>query len=198
MRRAVAAFAVAVGLGAVPAQAAPFGPATASIAFVFSPPVTVNVSGDTAVFGGNDFIFSTTGSLAGNTTGRGTSNGALNFSPTVGVTVADAIPDFLVFQDRGGGTFNFSTTTVETQSFNLESGLSTSIALYVLGTMGDNNLGMTSGPTSITFTLNSTGGSSFSASATLSSPPDPIPEPGSLAVLIIGLLGLVRIRKGRE
>ena len=86
-----------------------------------------------------------------------------------------------------------------TQSFTDNPGVSTSIALYVLGTIGDSNLNLTPTPTSLTITLNSTGGSAYSASATLANPPAPAPsvmqEPASFLMLGSGLIALGVLRR---
>lgn len=183
------------------AQAVPFGPATASIVYSFSPTVTLTPSSGTGEFDGGTVIFSTTGTLNGQVNGTGTATGTLSFSTAIGATTANAISDYLTFADTTGGTFNFDAATVTTQGFNNRPGVSTSIALYVLGTLGNTHLDLTPTATSLTITLNSTGGSAYSASATLSNPPAAIPvlatEPVSFVVLGSGLIGLGLLRRRR-
>ncbi|MBV8913354.1 MAG: hypothetical protein JOZ05_09980, partial [Acetobacteraceae bacterium] len=91
---------VATGVGlaaATDAKATPFGPGTGSIAFTFSPTVTLGGSGNAAHANGTAIIFSTTSNLIGLTTGLGTVDGTLNFSTTVGTTVTESISNFLRF-----------------------------------------------------------------------------------------------------
>ena len=212
MRLKLTALAIIAIAASSAAQAAPFGPATASIAYTSSPVVTLNGATNMGAFSGNTLIFSTTGSLAGQTTGAGKAAGTINFSMTPGTTVANAISNYLIFNDTTGGNFYFDAASVVTQSFTTSAN-STSIALYVLGNSGDTGLNLSSTPTSLTITLNSTGGSAYSASATLSNPPSaspatpgtptpvptPVPTPEPVSALLLGTglaaMGLIRRRR---
>lgn len=184
--------------GAMQAQASPFGPADATISFLFAPVVTTTAPTGTANLSGNIFASSADGTLHG--IGAGTGSGTITFSTTPGSTVVEAAPVLFSFADGSGGFFNFDLTSVKTTSFLLSPGVSSTIALYLLGITGDTNLGLTATPTSVTLTLNQTGTSQFSASASLANPPAPpppveTPEPATLTLLGVGLLGLGAARR---
>jgi hypothetical protein len=173
-------------LAAGGAAAATFGPATGAIAVLGSPSVMVGPTNGDENFNSAIAIFATTGSLT-QANGSGTVQGMLNFSDTVGATVLDAVNDFMTFADTTGGDFKFNVSSVETLSYTNIPGVSTSITLYLLGTAGDAHLGLAPSPTSETITVNSTGGSAYSASATIASPPSMgAPEPAAWAMMLVG------------
>ena len=182
------------------AQAAPFGPATTGISLLFSPTVTTVAPTGSVTLTGALFATSPTGTLAGPPAiTSGTGAGTVNFSTTVGTTIADVISSLFSFSDGLGGAYTFDLASVTTSILAIIPAVSTSISLYLLGTMGDAFLGLTPTPTSVTLTLNKTGSSAFSGSATLANPPapppPPIPEPATLALLGVGLLGLGLVRR---
>ena len=170
------------------AGAATFGPATGAIAVLASPAVTLGATSGTAVFSSPVALFGTTGSLT-SASGSGSVAGTLDFSNTVGTVVSDAVSGFMSFADTTGGSFAFDVASVKTLGFTSNPGVSTSITLYLLGTASDANLGLTSAPTSETLTVNETGTSAFSASATIAQPPSlvsGVPEPVTWAMLLMG------------
>ena len=169
------------------AGAATFGPATGAIAVLASPTVTLGATSGTAVFNSLAAIFGTTGSLT-SASGSGSVAGTLDFSNTVGTVVPDAVTGFMSFADTTGGAFLFNVASVKTLSY-ATSANSTSISLYLLGTASDANLGLTAAPASETLTVNKTGTSEFSASATIAAPPSivsGVPEPTTWTMLLMG------------
>ena len=179
--------ALATVLGICSAQAAPqpFGPATASLGSFDVPTVTASTI---TINGGTADLAAGTGSLAG-TPFFGSGSGVLNYSQSVGTTVTagNNLTGLFSFNDTLSGQYVFDLTSVETTSYVNNPGVQTTIGLYLLGTMYDNNLGMTDTATSLSMTFNSTGGSAFSESGSLSNPPTtPVivdtPEPVSLAI----------------
>ena len=167
------------------AGATTFGPATGAIAVLASPTVTLGAISGTAVFNSLAALFGATGSLT-SASGSGSVLGTLDFSNTVGTVVPDAVSGFMSFADTSGGSFLFDVATVKTLSY-ATSPTSTSITLYLLGTVSDANLGLTSAPTSETLTVNRTGTSAFSASATIAAPPSlGVPEPAAWAMMLMG------------
>jgi hypothetical protein len=184
------------------AGAATFGPATGAVAVLASPTVTLGATSGSEVFNSLVALFGTTGSLT-SASGSGSVLGTLDFSNTVGTVVPDAVSGFMSFADTSGGSFLFDVASVRTLSY-ASTPTSTSITLYLLGTVSDANLGLTSAPTSETLTVNKTGTSAFSASATIAAPPSMTsgaPEPATWAMLLMGfgLTGAaVRLRARKQ
>ncbi|RYE92944.1 MAG: PEP-CTERM sorting domain-containing protein [Oxalobacteraceae bacterium] len=111
----------------------------------------------------------------------------------IGTVINQVRPDFFVFSDARGGTYNFSVLSVQTNSLVNNPGVSTSGTLYVLGNLIDANLNfLTPTASSLSIQFNSTGGSAFSSALTLAVPPavTAVPEPASWAMMIVGM-GLV-------
>jgi hypothetical protein len=191
--------ALLTALGICSAQAVPFGPATASLGSFDVPTVTgstITINGGTAALAAG------TGSLSG-TPFVGSGSGTITYSQTVGTTLTNNLTSFFSFSDNLSGQYVFDLASVETTSYVDNAGVQTTIGLYLLGTMYDTNLGLTATATSLTMTFNSTGGSAFSESGSLSNPPTtPVivttPEPVSLAVLGVGFFGLGAVRRRRN
>ena len=151
------------------AGASPFGPATGVIAILGSPTVTLGALSGSASFGSPVSIFGTTGDLT-SASGSGTVSGTLNFSNLPLTVLPETLTDFMTFADTSGGSYFFDVSSVETIAYSSTTA-STSITLYLLGTAGDTHLGLSAAPTSETLTINKTGASAYSASATIAAPP---------------------------
>ena len=193
----IAAVIASLAFAAAPAIATPVGDGTVSVANLFNPTIDLSSNPNTySITTGQTFEISGTGAFSGVSGTMGTDSGTLNFSGTVGATIAQNVANFFTFSDAANGTYNFSVSSVETMSLTNQAGTTTSISLFVLGTTIDSNLNETTPtPTSLTITANSTGPSSYSSSQTLAIPPSAVPEPMSLAMLGSGLLGAGLIRR---
>jgi len=182
-----AAVAAAMALTA-PAYATTIPAGTVSVVALHVPSVDLSTSPASYTAAGWTWQVAGTGGFGDVANFLGQMNGTVSFSKTVGVTVAQTLTDFFVFNDGHGGTYNFSADSVQTLSYLVKPGKSV-IALSFLGTTLDGNLGYDPTATELTLSFNSTAGSPFSASATLASPP-PVPEPTSWA-LMLGGFGLI-------
>jgi hypothetical protein len=187
-------------LASTPAIAASVPNGTVSVAALYNPTVNLNTSpaNYTATFG-NTFEISGSNGFSSVSGLNGTMNGTLSFAATEGTTINQALANFFVFNDGRGGFFNFSPTSVLTQTYSYTPGVSSSVGLYILGNVADAFQGFTPTPSSLSLSFNSTGGSPYSASATLSVPPaGAVPEPASWALMIVGfglIGGAMRRRK---
>ena len=189
-----------VAVVSAPAQAQQIGDGTVTIANLYVP--TVDLTSSPATYtatSGTTFQVLGTGAFDSVTGLTGVMDGTLLFSSTVGATIDQTVTDFFRFADGEGGFFSFTPTSVTTRTFNVTPGVTSSISLFLLGDTINTVRNFDPTPTSLTLSFNSTGGSAFSSSATLSIPPaGAIPEPAAWA-LMIGGMGLVggamRLRK---
>ena len=206
MRIILTAFAgLAMATIATAAVAAPVPNGTVSSVATFNP--TINLATDPSTYSamsGGTFEISGTGGFSGIANTTGTLNGVLSFSNTIGTVINQARPDFFVFSDARGGTYNFSVLSVQTNSLVNNAGAFSSGTLYVLGNLINTNLNFLD-PTasSLSIQFNSTGGSAFSSALTLAVPPagaGAVPEPASWAMMIVGVGmvgGSLRRRRGK-
>lgn len=191
MRYIILAGVLSAAIISTPAVAAPVPNGTVSVAALYNPTVNLNTSPATytATFG-NTFEVSGTGGFTSVTGLNGTMNGTLSFAAAEGTTISQNLANFFVFNDGRGGTYNFSPTSVLTQAYSFTPGVSSSVGLYILGNVADAFQSFTATPSSLSLSFNSTGGSPYSASATLSVPPagavGAVPEPASWALMIVG------------
>jgi hypothetical protein len=188
----LAILAATTALVASPANAVQIADGTVSLSILVPP--TVTLGGATASYASNSaatFQTAADGGFAGVAgAGFGSFNGTINFATSEGATRSVDLPNLFTFSNATTN-FSFSATSVRTMSYDVMTG-STAIALYLLGTTVGTGLDAT--PTSLTLSFNSTGGSAYSASATLAVPPSPIgdvPEPASWAMMVggFGLMG---------
>jgi hypothetical protein len=190
---------------ATAAVAAPVPDGTVSSVATFNP--TVALSSPTSTYSaanGSTFEISGTGGFSGISGTTGLLNGSLAFSNTVGDIITQAVPNFFVFNDANGGTYNYSVSSVRTNAFVNSPGAFSSGTLFTLGNLINTNLSyLTPTPTSLSIQFNSTGASAFSSALTLSVPPvgaSAVPEPASWAMMISGfglIGGAMRRRKSQ-
>ena len=182
MRNYIVAVIAAVGI-AGSAQAATIPAGTANFSFLFNPTVTTGTSSGSYAGSGQIFTTAASGGFAGST-GFGSSTGTFNFSNTAG-TVVKSLPAFITF-----GDFTFDVASINTIAYQ-SSTASTAISLYLL--VAVSKAGFDATTSSVTLQLNSTGGSEYSASASLANPPSApgVPEPASWAMMLggFGVLG---------
>ena len=191
----------AVALTSAVSRADSVGAGTVSSAHNFVPTVTTTSDPATyAAISGATFQTAASGAFSKATYGVGTLNGTLEFSETRGATITESDPGFFTFSDGLGGNYVFDVASVLTRSF-LANTDGTSGALYILGDVYDSYLNLTASVAALTITFNSTGGSAYSSSATLSSPPVSVtPYPSTLILLGTGLGGAATtlIRRRRD
>ncbi|HMI20551.1 MAG TPA: PEPxxWA-CTERM sorting domain-containing protein [Sphingomonas sp.] len=193
----------AAGLACAPAQATEIPDGTVSIVGLFNPTINLGANPNTfTATAGTTFEITGTGGFLGATGGLGSLNGILNFSTHEGTTIDQTIANFFTFADGTGHNFQFSVDSVKTVDWSNTPGISSSFSLYLLGDTIDSFLGYSATQTSLTLTFNSTGGSPYSASATLAVPPAPVldvPEPATwgLALMGFGMIGATLRRRPR-
>lgn len=185
---------VATAAVSAPTLAVPIAAGTVTVADLYVPAVnlTTNPATYTANFG-TTFEVLGTGAFTGVTGRMGVENGTISFSNVVGTTINQTVSNFFQFADASGTNFSFTPTSVTTRTFNVTEGVTDSISLFLLGNTSNALAGFDPTPTSLTLSLNSTGGSAFSSSQTLAIPPaitSPVPEPATWG-LMIGGLGMV-------
>jgi hypothetical protein len=190
LRFVAAGFVAATVLAAAPALATEIPDGTVSVVGLFNPTINLGTTPNTfTATTGTTFEISGTGGFLGVSGGLGSLNGILNFSSTLNSTIDQSIANFFTFSDGTGHSFQFSVDSVKTISYANTPGVSSSFSLYLLGDTIDSFLGYSATPTSLTLSFNSTGGSAYSASATLAVPPAPVPtvpEPATWALTLIG------------
>jgi hypothetical protein len=204
-----AGFFVAAGV----ANATPVPAGTLTVAVTGSP--TVDTTAGTVNFNTSDFYFSGTGAFSGYSGSSTLPNALLSFSEIAGGLVSyssSPINGFFTFSGAvSNGTDNYSFSidkSIQTVNYSYTPGSNGrgAISLYILGDLTASGATPYTDPTptALTLTLNETGGSNWSASATLSNPPPgsgiPTPEPASMLLMGSGLaaLGMTRRRRAKK
>jgi len=201
MRHILPAFAAAAIFAAAPATAAtPITTGTVSSALLFSPTVTL---GNTSTFGasanGQSFQITATGGFAGAQMQPGWLKGVIAFSRTVGTSIDQTLTDLFVFADavESRNTFNFSAYRVRTTAFSDIPGVSTAGSLVLSGFTRNVGRQLADTASELTISFNSTGGSSYSSSASLATV-SAVPEPATWAMMLLGMslvAGAIRYRR---
>lgn len=197
IRTLVATTALAIAATS-PAMAVPIPNGTVSTADLFVPTINITTAPATytVTMGSTVNTIGTAGFA--NVTGRsGIENGTLQFSSTVGTTIAETVGSLFIFNSPTQ-TYAFSVSSVRTDTFS-SSPQTSAMALYLLGST--TSTGFDATPTSLTLNFNSTGGSPFAVSQTLAIPPSggtAIPEPASMALLGMGLIAVGTINRRRR
>jgi hypothetical protein len=188
---------------ATAAVAAPVMDGTVSSVATFNPTIDLSTTPSTySATNGGTLQISGTGGFSGISSTAGFLNGVLSFSTTVGDVITQAVPNFFVFNDAQGGTYNYSVSSVRTNAFVSLPG-ARSGTLFTLGDLINSSLGLnTPTPASLSIQFNSTGPSAFSSALTLSVPPagmTAVPEPASWAMMIsgFGLIGYTMRRRSK-
>jgi hypothetical protein len=182
---------IAASTFATAAVAAPVPNGTVSSVATFNPAINLSTNPSTySAVNGGTFEISGTGGFSGISGTTGALNGVLSFSQSIGDVITQAVPNFFVFNDAKGGTYNYSVSSVQTNAFVNKPGVASSGTLFTLGNLLDSNLNyLTPTPASLSIQFNSTGASAYSSALTLSVPPvgaAAVPEPASWAMMISG------------
>lgn len=204
--------ALALGSYAVhaPVQATPFGPATAGFTFTSAGgnpnvPYLIGPSSGSVTLGAATRTTGVSGTFVGVLTGS--SSGTINFSTTVGTTVALPAPALFTFNDPLGGLYSFDAVSVRTTSLdqNVLEGTD-NFQLYILGTVAGGSLAYEPTDTSVVFNLAGFLGQSSNYSLVLSNPPEEstppgpavVAEPSGIAVFGVALVALVVFSRTRR